>query len=99
MTRAKIRVTLKPTVLDAQGAVIEQALKSLGYDDVCQVRMGKYIELDLAEKGDPAPQVREMCERLLANPVIESYSFDLERVPNEQASAIPHQPSALMADR
>jgi phosphoribosylformylglycinamidine synthase PurS subunit len=85
MTRARIRVTLKPTVLDAQGAVIEQALRSLGYEDVRQVRMGKYIELDVAGDGDPSPQVREMCERLLTNPIIESYAFDLERV-DEKAS-------------
>lgn len=86
MTRAKIRVTLKPTVLDAQGAVIEQALRSLGYDEVEQVRMGKYIELDIAGDGDPTPRVREICERLLTNPIIESYQFDLERI-GEKAGA------------
>lgn len=91
MIRVKIRVTLKPTVLDAQGAVIEQALRSLGYEDVRGVRMGKYIELDLDGEGDPSARVRAMCERLLANPIIESYSFDLEPVADAQ-------PSALTAD-
>jgi phosphoribosylformylglycinamidine synthase subunit PurS len=84
MTRAKIRVTLKPTVLDAQGAVVEHALHALGYGNVQQVRMGKYIELELAEAdgpppgADPSAQVREMCDRLLANPIVESYAFELE---------------------
>jgi phosphoribosylformylglycinamidine synthase PurS subunit len=84
MTRAKIRVTLKPTVLDAQGAVVEHALHALGYENVQQVRMGKYIELELADGAgatsgaDPSAQVREMCDRLLSNPIIESYAFELE---------------------
>jgi phosphoribosylformylglycinamidine synthase subunit PurS len=80
MTRAKIRVTLKPTVLDAQGAVVEHALHALGYEDVRQVRMGKYIELDLADGAASEAQVREMCDRLLANPIIESYAIELEPV-------------------
>jgi phosphoribosylformylglycinamidine synthase len=86
MTRAKIHVTLKPTVLDAQGAVVEHALHALGYENVQQVRMGRYIELDLADGAgatsgsDPSAQVREMCDRLLANPIIESYAFELEPV-------------------
>jgi phosphoribosylformylglycinamidine synthase subunit PurS len=80
MTRAKIRVTLKPTVLDAQGTVVEHALHALGYENVQQVRMGKYIELELADGADPNAQVREMCDRLLANPIIESYAFELEPV-------------------
>jgi phosphoribosylformylglycinamidine synthase subunit PurS len=84
MTRAKIRVTLKPTVLDAQGAVVANALHALGYENVQQVRMGRYIELELAEGegatagADPSALVKEMCDRLLANPIIESYAFELE---------------------
>lgn len=78
MIRAKIRVMLKPTVLDAQGAVVGQALRNLGYKSVQQVRMGRYIEVDLADGADPERQVREMCEKLLANPIIESYAFELE---------------------
>jgi phosphoribosylformylglycinamidine synthase PurS subunit len=77
--KAKIKVSLKPTVLDAQGAVVRQALQSLGYEDVADVRMGKYIEVDLRNGGDGERQVREMCERLLTNPIIEDY--ELEVVP------------------
>jgi phosphoribosylformylglycinamidine synthase len=75
--KAKIRVTLKPTVLDAQGAVVRQALQSLGYESVADVRMGKYIELELRDGGDVDRQVRDMCERLLTNPIIEDYEFEV----------------------
>jgi phosphoribosylformylglycinamidine synthase len=80
MTRAKVRVTLKPTVLDAQGAVVERALHALGYGEVQGVRVGKYIELDLAhdDVGNEEARVREMCEGLLTNPIIESYVIELE---------------------
>lgn len=76
MPKAKITISLKPTVLDAQGAVVQNALRSLGFDSVEGVHMGKYIELDLAPGADEA-QVREMCQKLLANPVIEQYSISL----------------------
>ncbi len=76
--KAKIRVSLKPTVLDAQGAVVRQALQSLGYANVQDVRVGKYIEVELTDGGGADGQVREMCERLLANPLIESYEIDLD---------------------
>lgn len=75
--KAKIRVSLKPTVLDAQGAVVRQALQSLGYENVADVRMGKYIEVELAEGADVERQVREMCERLLTNPIIENYEYEV----------------------
>jgi phosphoribosylformylglycinamidine synthase PurS subunit len=75
--KAKIRVSLKPTVLDAQGAVVRQALQSLGYENVAGVRMGKYIEVELRDGGDADRQVREMCERLLTNPIIEDYEFEV----------------------
>jgi phosphoribosylformylglycinamidine synthase subunit PurS len=75
--KARIRVSLKPTVLDAQGAVVRQALQSLGYDNVADVRMGKYIEVELAEGADVDRQVREMCERLLTNPIIENYEYEV----------------------
>ena len=76
MPKAKITIRLKPTVLDAQGAVVKNALHSLGFDAVQDVHMGKYIELDLAPGADEA-QVQEMCHKLLANPVIEQYSVAL----------------------
>ncbi|NLH98153.1 MAG: phosphoribosylformylglycinamidine synthase subunit PurS [Chthonomonadales bacterium] len=78
MPQVKVFITLKPTLLDAQGRVIENALGALGYDNVKQVRMGKYIEMEV--QGDTPRverEVREMCDRLLANPVIEDYRFEV----------------------
>ncbi len=78
MPKAKVLVTLKPTILDAQGQVIQNALESLGFTNLKRVRMGKYIELTLEADGrDLNQEVREMCEKLLANPVMEDYSFEI----------------------
>ena len=77
MPNVKIYVTLKPTLLDAQGRVVNDALNSLGYASVEQVRIGKYIEVDMQEGSDTERQVKEMCDRLLANPVIEDYRFEV----------------------
>ena len=77
--KAKVHVMLKNGVLDPQGEAVRHALGALGFDGVEGVRQGKVIELDLSET-DPAKaesQVREMCEKLLANTVIESYSVGL----------------------
>ncbi|HLZ67955.1 MAG TPA: phosphoribosylformylglycinamidine synthase subunit PurS [Aliidongia sp.] len=77
--KVKVHVTLKPGVLDPQGSAIGHALGSLGFAGVEQVRLGKYIELDLAET-DPAKAreaARTMCDKLLANTVIENYAIDL----------------------
>ncbi|MFN3651508.1 MAG: phosphoribosylformylglycinamidine synthase subunit PurS [Armatimonadota bacterium] len=76
MPKARIMIRLKPTVLDAQGAVVKNALHSLGFEGVQDVHLGKYVELDLAPGTDEA-QVREMCNQLLANPVIEQYSISM----------------------
>jgi phosphoribosylformylglycinamidine synthase subunit PurS len=73
MPKARITIRLKPTVLDAQGAVVRDALHSLGFAGVNDVHMGKYIELDLAP-GTEEAAVREMCRQLLANPIIEQYA-------------------------
>ncbi|KPJ63955.1 phosphoribosylformylglycinamidine synthase [candidate division KD3-62 bacterium DG_56] len=80
MYRARIYITLKPTVLDAQGAVVEKALHSLGYTTVGDMRIGKYVEarVDGGHRDQVENQVREMCDRLLANPVIEDFRFELE---------------------
>jgi phosphoribosylformylglycinamidine synthase subunit PurS len=78
MALARIQVKLKPTVLDAQGAQVKHALQSLGFEQVNDVRMGRYIEVELPDGADAERQVRAMCERLLANPVIETYDFELE---------------------
>ena len=76
MPKARITIRLKPTVLDAQGAVVRDALHSLGFQAVNDVHVGRYLELDLAPGADEA-QVREMCQQLLANPIIEQYSVSL----------------------
>ena len=78
MALARIQVKLKPTVLDAQGAQVKHALQSLGFEQVNDVRMGRYIEVELPDGADAERQVRAMCDRLLANPVIETYDFELE---------------------
>lgn len=78
MPQVKVYVTLKPTLLDAQGRVVHNALNSLGYDNVEQVRIGKYIELELTGGSQNIERdVQEMCEKLLANPVIENYRFEV----------------------
>ncbi len=80
MLTAKIYVTLKPGVLDAQGDTVKSALETLGFRGVGDVRIGKFlvIRLDDSAREQAAAQVEEMCRRLLANPVIEDYSFELE---------------------
>lgn len=79
MPRVKVYVTLKPTLLDAQGRVVQGALASLGYENVESVRIGKLIEIELAPNGrEPGSEVKEMCDRLLANPVIEDYRYEVE---------------------
>jgi phosphoribosylformylglycinamidine synthase subunit PurS len=77
---ARIHVTLKPVVLDPQGDAVLHGLHQLGYDDVASVRVGKYLEVRLAAASAEAAgdAVRQMCERLLANPVIESYNYEVE---------------------
>jgi phosphoribosylformylglycinamidine synthase PurS subunit len=78
MALVKVYITLKPTLLDAQGRVVQNALASMGYDGVKQVRVGKYLEMQLDGEGDTLrKQVAEMCDRLLANPVIENYRFEV----------------------
>ncbi len=77
--KAKIRITLKNGVLDPQGKAIENALGSLGFAGVEGVRQGKYIEVDLAERDEAKARdtVERMCRDLLANMVIENYSYEL----------------------
>lgn len=78
--KAKIYITLKPGVLDPQGKAVQHALASLGFCGVEEVRIGKYVELKLnaTERVHAEEEVRRMCEKLLANTVIESYRFDME---------------------
>ena len=74
--KARVHVTLKTGVLDPQGEAIRHALGSLGFDGVEGVRQGKVIELDLAE-GTGEDTIRDMCEKLLANTVIENYRIEI----------------------
>ena len=77
--RAKVHVFLKPGVLDVQGKAVEQELHGLGWSGVEHVRVGKTIEFDLAasDKAAAEAEVKAMCEKLLANTVIESYRVEL----------------------
>lgn len=77
--KARIKITLKNGVLDPQGKAIEGAIKGLGISGIGDVRQGKYIEVDLADT-DPAKAgeiVEQMCRDLLANTVIENYSYEI----------------------
>jgi phosphoribosylformylglycinamidine synthase len=78
--RARVYVTLKPSVFDPQGRTIAEALHSLGYSGVDDVRQGKYFELDLqTTEADAARSLAsEVADKLLANPVIESYRIELD---------------------
>jgi phosphoribosylformylglycinamidine synthase subunit PurS len=78
--RARVFVTLKPSVFDPQGRTIAEALHSLGYSNVGDVRQGKYFELDLAtdEAGIARRLAAEVADKVLANPVIESYRIEVE---------------------
>ncbi|MEX0681875.1 MAG: phosphoribosylformylglycinamidine synthase subunit PurS [Dehalococcoidia bacterium] len=80
MFLARVYVTLKPTVNDPQGLTIEGALKSLGFAAVDAVRAGKYMEirLDAQSKHEAEKSVTEMCKKLLANPVIEDFRFEVD---------------------
>ena len=77
--QARIYVTLRPSVLDPAGVAVESGLKQLGYETVERVRIGKYIELKLTaiDEEDAEVQLHQMCDRLLANPVIENYCFEV----------------------
>jgi phosphoribosylformylglycinamidine synthase PurS subunit len=77
--RVKIYVSLKSGVLDPQGKAIERSLHTLGYDEVREVRAGKYIELELEAVSAEAAElrIREICDRLLTNPVIEDFRFEI----------------------
>ena len=82
MYLARVYITLKPTVNDPQGLTIKGALHNLGFTSVEDVRAGKCIEIRTQE-NDPtkaSEQMNEMCHKLLANPVIEDYHFELKRV-------------------
>ncbi|MEL6462369.1 MAG: phosphoribosylformylglycinamidine synthase subunit PurS [Cyanobacteria bacterium J06641_2] len=80
--QAKIFVTLRPSVLDPAGVAVQSGLKQMEYNNVEQVRIGKYIELTItADSENSARQdLDKICDQMLANPVIENYRFDLTEV-------------------
>ncbi|RSK25750.1 phosphoribosylformylglycinamidine synthase subunit PurS [Bacillus sp. HMF5848] len=81
MYKVKVYVTLRESVLDPQGSAVVHSLNSLGYSSIEDVRIGKYMELTVA-KSDRAVEdvVKEVCDKLLANPVMEDYRFEIEEV-------------------
>jgi phosphoribosylformylglycinamidine synthase subunit PurS len=80
--RAKIHILLRPSILDPQGKAVAHAVSTLGIVGVQDVRMGKYIEVsyDGVSEGEARKATEEMCKKLLANPVMEDYRFELELV-------------------
>lgn len=82
MWKAQIQVALKKSVLDPQGVAVEKALFALGYNNVEKVRVGKHLELLLQGETEEElkKQVEEMCRRLLTNPVIEEFTYTLQRL-------------------
>jgi len=79
--KARVHVSMKKTVLDPQGRTIQSALRNLGHEGIADVRQGKYFDLEL-ENGASADQAREQVDRIarevLANPVIEEYTVEIE---------------------
>lgn len=82
MYKASVHITLRSSILDPQGKTVHRALGELGYDRVDQVRMGKYVEMwiDEADRDKAEQVVREACEKLLANPVMENFEIELTEV-------------------
>lgn len=78
--KAKIHVTLKSGILDPQGRAIQQSLATLGFSTVNDVRVGKFLEVDLegSDQAQAETQLKAMCEKLLANTVIEDYRYEFE---------------------
>jgi phosphoribosylformylglycinamidine synthase len=82
---AKIFVTLRPSVLDPAGVAVRSGLKHLGYNNVEQVRIGKYMELTIIspDESKARQDLNQICHQMLANPVIENYRFDLIEVESQ----------------
>ncbi|MCM3412393.1 MULTISPECIES: phosphoribosylformylglycinamidine synthase subunit PurS [Bacillaceae] len=81
MYKVKVYVTLRESVLDPQGSAVKSALHSMDYKEVQDVRIGKYMELTIEKSDrDLDVAVREMCEKLLANTVIEDFSYEVQEV-------------------
>ena len=83
MYQARIYITLKPVVNDPQGLTVLSSLRRLGFGNAADVRVGKYLLVNVNEavRAEAEKSVTEMCQKLLANPVIEDFRFDLEEIP------------------
>jgi phosphoribosylformylglycinamidine synthase PurS subunit len=79
--KARIFVTLKPSVLDPQGQAIQGALAALGFDGVGSVRQGKVFDVELCDERDAETRLKAMCQKLLANTVIEDFRVELQGQP------------------
>ncbi|MBX0359431.1 phosphoribosylformylglycinamidine synthase subunit PurS [Halobacillus sp. Nhm2S1] len=78
MRKVKIHITLKEGVLDPQGKAVHNSLQSLEYSNVQDVRVGKYMEVMVEDSDNLEAEIDRMCDQLLANPVIENYSYTIE---------------------
>ncbi|GEK31390.1 phosphoribosylformylglycinamidine synthase subunit PurS [Kurthia zopfii] len=79
MKKVKIYVTLRESILDPQGSAVQGSLHNMGYDEVSEVRIGKFLELQIdPSERDVDTLVKEMCEKLLTNTVIEDYRYEVE---------------------
>lgn len=82
MYRSRIRITLRPSILDPQGKAVGHAISTLGIAQVQDVRMGKYVELMVDGKTEQEARAvtEDVCKRLLANPVMEDFTFEMEKI-------------------
>ena len=80
MYKAKVYITLKDSILDPQGTAVKKALENLEYKNVEELRIGKaiYIKINESDKQKAEVQLKNMCEKLLYNPIIENYTYELE---------------------
>ncbi|GGE35660.1 phosphoribosylformylglycinamidine synthase subunit PurS [Pullulanibacillus camelliae] len=78
MKKVKVYITLKESVLDPQGQAVAGAMHHLGYQEVKDVRIGKFIELEIDSEEEIDDKIRAICEKLLANTVIENYRYEIE---------------------
>lgn len=82
MYKATVIIKRRPAILDPQGKAVEQGAKALGFNNISKTRIGKYIEFNIncADKEAAEKEVKEYCDKLLANPIMEDYEFSLESV-------------------
>ena len=77
MAKVNVYITLKPALLDAQGKVMQGALDNLGFEGIENVRIGKFIEIEMSESADIEASDEDMCKKLFANPNTENYRFEI----------------------